>query len=69
MLPGERGQCVGRALLDAVSQRLDALGASEISLHVLLGNEDAARFYEREGFNPFAIWLTKSPATDEPDGT
>ncbi|HUZ28007.1 MAG TPA: GNAT family N-acetyltransferase [Solirubrobacteraceae bacterium] len=65
VLPVERGSGIGRALLDSASQRLHALGASEISLHLLVGNDDAGRFYEREGFSPYATWLTKSlPASD-----
>ena len=59
MLPHERGRGVGQALLDSASERLHALGAGEISLDLLVGNDDAGRFYEREGFRPFAMWLTK----------
>jgi ribosomal protein S18 acetylase RimI-like enzyme len=53
--PEERGRGIGRALLAAVSQRLQNMGAAEISLHLLVGNDQAARFYEREGFRPFAV--------------
>jgi GNAT superfamily N-acetyltransferase len=66
ILPEERGRGVGRALLDAVSDRLRGLGATEISLHLLAGNDDAGRFYEREGFRPLARWLTKSLAAPGP---
>src|SRR5260370_1036861 len=68
VLPEERRRGIGRALLNAVSQRLHALGASEISLHLLVGNDDAGRFYEREGFSPFATWLTKSLAASDDSG-
>jgi GNAT superfamily N-acetyltransferase len=69
VLPEERGSGIGRALLDSASQRLRALGASEISLHLLVGNDDAGRFYEREGFSPYATWLTKSLAASDVPGT
>jgi ribosomal protein S18 acetylase RimI-like enzyme len=57
VLPDERGRGVGQALLAAVHERLRARGGSELSLHVLAGNDDARRFYEREGFRPFALWM------------
>lgn len=57
VLPGMRGQGVGSALLEAVRERLKPLGLDELSLHVLTGNDDAARFYGRHGFSPFATWL------------
>lgn len=59
VLAGERGRGTGRLLLDAVNARLLSLGATEVSLHVLFGNEQAERFYEREGFRPFAVWLSR----------
>ena len=51
-------------MLADVGRRLRALGAREISLHLLVGNNNAGRFYEREGFRPFAVWLTKDLATE-----
>lgn len=57
MLPNVRGQGIGTALLQDVRERLEPLGLGELSLHVLVGNNDAARFYERHGFSPLATWL------------
>ncbi len=57
VLPETRGQGVGSALLEAVRERLEPLGLGELSLHVLTGNDNATRFYERHGFSPFATWL------------
>lgn len=57
VLPEMRGQGIGEALLRGARERLKPLGLSELSLHVLVGNDDAARFYERQGFAPFAVWL------------
>ena len=55
--PGERGRGIGTALLRAVSGELAALGAGELSLHVVTGNRRALAFYERHGLRPFAQWL------------
>ncbi len=44
-------------LWNALRERLRPLGLGELSLHVLAGNDDAARFCERHGFSPFATWL------------
>jgi len=57
VLPNVRGQGIGSALLQGVRERLEPLGLGELSLHVLAGNDDATRFYERHGFSPFATWL------------
>lgn len=57
VLPEMRGRGIGAALLQAVRKSLEPLGLGELSLHVLAGNDDATRFYERQGFSPFATWL------------
>lgn len=57
VLPEMRGQGIGTALLQGVRERLKPLCLGELSLHVLVGNDQAARFYERHGFSPFATWL------------
>lgn len=45
-----RGHGLGRALLEAASTRLEALGEPRWSLYVTLGNDDAIRLYESVGF-------------------
>jgi ribosomal protein S18 acetylase RimI-like enzyme len=60
VLPEERSRGVGAALLAAAYERLAARGATTVSLHILVGNDDGARFYAREGFRPFAVALVKS---------
>lgn len=57
VLPEMRGRGIGTALLQAVRERLEPLGLGELSLHVIFGNDDATRFYERHGFSPFATWM------------
>jgi ribosomal protein S18 acetylase RimI-like enzyme len=57
VLAGERGRGTGTALLEAVRHELDALDISELSLHAAPMNNDAIRFYERHGFNTYALWM------------
>lgn len=57
VLPSERGQGTGSALLKAVREELGAHGIEELSLHVMHTNKDAMRFYERHGFETYAVWV------------
>jgi ribosomal protein S18 acetylase RimI-like enzyme len=57
VLPAEHGQGIGSALLDAVRERLHSLDVGELALHVIPTNADAIRFYERQGFGTFGLWL------------
>ncbi|TAJ99176.1 MAG: GNAT family N-acetyltransferase [Chloroflexota bacterium] len=50
LAPGARGRGVGRALMDAALEALEASGFSTAILWVLTANEPARRFYERAGF-------------------
>jgi ribosomal protein S18 acetylase RimI-like enzyme len=50
---GERGKGVGRALMDAAYAVMRDLGATEVILYVVEGNDDAVRFYERLGMRPY----------------
>ena len=49
----ERGRGVGRALMDAAYAVMRELGAGEVMLYVLDGNEDAMRFYDGFGLKPY----------------
>lgn len=49
VLPVERGQGLGTALLDAVESELARSGIAELVLSVVAGNDAAMRFYERRG--------------------
>jgi ribosomal protein S18 acetylase RimI-like enzyme len=49
----DRGHGVGRALMDAAYAVMRELGATELMLYVLEGNEGAIRFYERLGMRPY----------------
>jgi GNAT superfamily N-acetyltransferase len=57
VLPGERGQGTGTALLEAVRAELATLGIGELSLHAVATNSEAIRFYERHGFATHALWM------------
>jgi GNAT superfamily N-acetyltransferase len=52
---GRRGQGIGRELMRAVYAELRRLGVSELEIGVIFANEGARRFYEREGFHPWAV--------------
>jgi ribosomal protein S18 acetylase RimI-like enzyme len=53
VLPEHRGDGVGRALLDAVFDRLRELGVRHWAVGVIASNADAIRFYERLDLLPF----------------
>jgi ribosomal protein S18 acetylase RimI-like enzyme len=57
VLPGERGRGTGTALLEAVRKELGNRAITELSLHVMPTNKDALRFYERHGFETYALWV------------
>ena len=55
VLPEARGRGVGTALMGAVYGELRRLGIGELEIGVLFANDRARRFYEREGFLPWAV--------------
>ena len=55
VLPGQRGQGVGQALLQAAQDHACACGCCKLTLEVLTGNSVALRSYERFGFAPYAL--------------
>ena len=55
VLPEARGRGVGTALMRSVYGELRRLGIGELEIGVLVANDGARRFYEREGFLPWAI--------------
>lgn len=50
VLPGLRGQGIGRQLLDAVERKARDLGCCKLTLEVLENNHRARRTYEAAGF-------------------
>ena len=45
--------------MDAVERELAALGVDDLILGVLPGNDDARRLYERRGFRPTWMYLSR----------
>lgn len=66
VLPSERGQGTGTELLEEVRRQLRARGVQEIALHVVHTNRDALRFYERHGFDTFALLVRSRGAPQAP---
>ena len=50
-----RGRGIGTALMAAVYRELRELGVGELEIGVLVTNDGARRFYEREGFRPWVV--------------
>lgn len=66
--PAARGAGVGLALVDAVVAWATEIGAGEVGLWVVRGNEPARRLYERAGFaavTPSADEASGDPCADE----
>jgi ribosomal protein S18 acetylase RimI-like enzyme len=59
VLESERGKGVGSALTDAAADVATEAGAGSVLVGVAHSNEDAIRFYEREGFESFYVLLIK----------
>ncbi|HEX3692857.1 MAG TPA: GNAT family N-acetyltransferase [Solirubrobacteraceae bacterium] len=59
VLPDERGNGVGSALLDAVEARLVELGVQDMTISVVTTNVDAMRLYERRGAVPFVTEMVQ----------
>lgn len=58
--PARRGQGLAHLLVGFAVDRARSLGASELRLNVIVGNDAAIRTYERAGF-------TTGPQSDRPD--
>jgi ribosomal protein S18 acetylase RimI-like enzyme len=57
VLPAARGEGVGGLLLDRAAAELAATGIGHYRLNVLVGNDDAIRFYERRGLTAVTIQM------------
>jgi ribosomal protein S18 acetylase RimI-like enzyme len=53
VLPSQRGQGIGSALMDAVEAKLSEMGITDMIIEVVTTNTDAIRLYERRGAVPF----------------
>lgn len=62
--PDARGQSIGSRLLEAAEADLADSGVDTISLEVLADNEAARRFYDRHGYEPHRVELSKPAESD-----
>jgi ribosomal protein S18 acetylase RimI-like enzyme len=59
VLPSHRGQGIGSALLDAVDDAFEARGIRDVIVGALAANDAALRLYERRGFRPTWLYLSR----------
>ncbi|MBI5337256.1 MAG: GNAT family N-acetyltransferase [Mycolicibacterium rufum] len=59
VLPAFRGSGLGSELLRRLEQHLEAVGAPDIVLGALARNDDALRLYQRRGYRPTWLYLSK----------
>ena len=62
--PEARGLGIGTALLEAIDARLEALGVHDQAVGAIAPNGDAIRLYERRGFRPAWLQLTRFAARE-----
>lgn len=56
-----RGQGIGAALIERVQDEARRRHGAEMWLSVLSTNDNAVRFYERQGYVPFSVELRRVP--------
>lgn len=57
--PSHRNRGIGQQLLDGLEKGLAEQGVTELILGVLPGNADAIRLYERRGYRPTWLYLSR----------
>jgi ribosomal protein S18 acetylase RimI-like enzyme len=62
VLPEHRGEGIGTKLLDAVDEAFANLGIDDVVIGALPGNTGALKLYERRGFKPTWIYLSRFAA-------
>ncbi len=67
--PAHRGQGVGRALLDATLEALQAKGAPRVVLSTAERNETAQRLFARAGFRRTMIEMTREAGPTHSEGS
>jgi ribosomal protein S18 acetylase RimI-like enzyme len=69
VLPAYRGQGLGSLLLEQLHGRLREQGAKDLIVGALSGNADAIRLYQRHGYQPTWLYLSRLDGRDPgPDG-
>ena len=59
VLPEYRGSGLGSELLNRLEQHLYGIGVKDLMLGALPGNTDAIRLYERRGYQPTWLYLSR----------
>ena len=59
MLPAYRGRGLGTELLDRLEHELRLQGITDLMLGVLPGNVGAMRLYERRGYRPTWMYMSR----------
>jgi len=59
VLPEYRGSGLGSVFLDRLEQHLRDVGCKDLILGALPGNTDAIRLYERRGYQPTWLYLSR----------
>jgi ribosomal protein S18 acetylase RimI-like enzyme len=59
VLPEHRGRGLGTELLDRLERELREQGVADVVIGVLPGNEGAVRMYERRGYRPAWMYLSR----------
>ena len=59
VLPEYRGSGLGSLLLEQLESHLHERGVNDLILGALAGNADAIRLYERRGYQPTWLYLSK----------
>jgi ribosomal protein S18 acetylase RimI-like enzyme len=59
VLPEHRGAGIGTALFDAVEAEWAAQGVADAIIGVVAGNAGAVRLYERRGFRPTWLYMSR----------
>jgi ribosomal protein S18 acetylase RimI-like enzyme len=60
VIPELHNTGLGTRLLDAVEEELERQGVSEVIVGIVAGNDGAQRLYERRGFRPRWLVLSRS---------
>jgi ribosomal protein S18 acetylase RimI-like enzyme len=59
VVPAHRGRGLGSELLDRLEQALHDQGVTDLALGVLPGNVGAMRLYERRGYRPTWMYMSR----------
>ena len=59
VLPEHRGRGLGSRLMDGLEEELRRQGVTDLVLGLLPGNAPAARLYERRGYRPTWMYLSR----------